>query len=93
MTILHLNLKKEWFEKIKSGEKTIEYREFKQYWYTRLNNRYYDIIIFKNGYQKNAPEIKSEWIKTEIIKNGIETDLKINKPVFAIHFKIKSEAE
>ena len=25
-------LKKEWYEKIKSGEKTIEYREVKPYW-------------------------------------------------------------
>jgi hypothetical protein len=27
---LHLNVKKEWFDKIKSGEKTIEYREVKK---------------------------------------------------------------
>ena len=33
--MLTFNLKKEWFEKIKSGEKTHEYREFKQYW-TRI---------------------------------------------------------
>jgi len=29
-------LKKEWFEKIKSGEKTIEYREVKPYWTKRF---------------------------------------------------------
>lgn len=29
-------LKKEWYEKIKNGEKTIEYREVKKYWETRL---------------------------------------------------------
>jgi ASC-1-like (ASCH) protein len=29
-------LKKEWFDKIKSGEKTIEYREVKPYWSKRL---------------------------------------------------------
>nr|DAR01515.1 MAG TPA: protein of unknown function (DUF3850) [Caudoviricetes sp.] len=29
-------LKKQWYEKIKSGEKTIEYREVKKYWETRL---------------------------------------------------------
>ena len=29
-------LKKEWYEKIKSGEKTIEYREAKPYWTKRL---------------------------------------------------------
>ena len=30
-------LKKQWYEKIKSGEKTIEYREVKPYWTKRLN--------------------------------------------------------
>ena len=29
-------LKKEWYEKIKSGEKTVEYREQKAYWSQRL---------------------------------------------------------
>lgn len=29
-------LKKEWYEKIRSGEKTIEYREVKPYWTKRI---------------------------------------------------------
>ncbi|MBD5434046.1 MAG: hypothetical protein HDR35_07125 [Treponema sp.] len=29
-------LKKEWYEKIRSGEKRIEYREVKPYWYIRI---------------------------------------------------------
>lgn len=36
--MLTFNLKKEWFEKIKSGEKTHEYREVKPYWVNRLAN-------------------------------------------------------
>ena len=36
--MLTFNLKKEWFEKIKSGEKTHEYREYKDYWRKRLEN-------------------------------------------------------
>ena len=36
--MLTFNLKKEWFEKIKSGEKTHEYREFKYYWFVRIKN-------------------------------------------------------
>ena len=31
-------LKKRWYEKIKRGEKTIEYREVKSYWSKRLFN-------------------------------------------------------
>lgn len=34
-------LKKEWFEKIKSGEKTHEYREYKPYWIKRFENYFY----------------------------------------------------
>lgn len=36
MRILHLPLKKEWYEMIESGEKTEEYREIKEYWAKRL---------------------------------------------------------
>lgn len=36
--MLTFNLKKEWFEKIKSGEKTHEYREVKPYWINRFKN-------------------------------------------------------
>lgn len=36
--MLTFNLKKEWFEKIKSGEKTHEYREVKPYWTNRIDN-------------------------------------------------------
>lgn len=35
MSTLYLHLKKEWFEKIESGEKTVEYREKKDYWIRR----------------------------------------------------------
>ena len=34
--MLTFNLKKQWFDKIKSGEKTHEYRECKPYWDKRL---------------------------------------------------------
>ena len=34
--VLHLPLKKEWYEMIESGVKTEEYREIKPYWIKRL---------------------------------------------------------
>ena len=34
--MLIFTLKKEWYEKIKNGEKTIEYREVKPYWEKRI---------------------------------------------------------
>jgi hypothetical protein len=36
MKILHLTLKKKWFDMISSGEKKEEYREVKDYWMKRL---------------------------------------------------------
>ena len=106
-------LKKEWYEKIKSGEKTIEYREVKYYWYNRLKKESNRIIydpfdfIFKigeseeyhNNYELNCyfqlgykPEtkLKARISKIEVV-NGKKTDLKIDKPVYAIHFKLERE--
>ncbi len=36
MKVLHLTLKKKWFDMIASGEKKEEYRELKDYWGARL---------------------------------------------------------
>lgn len=36
--VLHLTLKKKWFDMIASGEKKEEYREIKPYWVSRLVN-------------------------------------------------------
>lgn len=36
MSTLHLNLTKKWFDMILSGEKKVEYREIKTYWFSRL---------------------------------------------------------
>ena len=36
--MLTFNLKKEWFDKIKSGEKTHEYRTQSKYWISRISN-------------------------------------------------------
>lgn len=36
MRVLHLTLKKKWFDMIASGEKKEEYRQIKKYWIDRL---------------------------------------------------------
>ena len=106
-------LKKEWYEKIKNGEKTIAHWEVKPYWERRFQN-------FKNEYSRYvAPKDRAFFLKnypvtlnrlraycvlrkgyttkgmiaimTKIeIVDGKNTDLHIDKPVFAIHF---AEAE
>ncbi len=76
MKVLHLTLKKKWFDMIASGEKKEEYRELKDYWCKRFCNnswytyepeilvhaidKFYDVVIFKNGYSKTAPTVKLE---------------------------------
>ena len=87
-------LKKQWYEKIKSGEKTIEYREVKPYWEKRLVDIFFkDGQVYKKqfklcvcklrlGYTKNY--MSARITKIEIV-DGKDTDLHIDKPVYAIH--------
>ena len=101
--MLTFNLKKEWFEKIKRGEKTHEYREVKPYWTKRIyktlgledNDFLYTlgcipamcIIHFVNGYNPKNGEL-SAFITNISITSGLNTDLKINKPVYDIEFEL-----
>lgn len=70
MRILHLTLKKQWFDMIASGNKSEEYREIKPYWTKRLNKTY-DAIEFRNGYAATAPRFTIE-LKEILTGLGIE---------------------
>lgn len=89
--MLIFNLKKEWFEKIKSGEKTHEYRIVKDYWNSRLMFlRKGDPIIFRLGYCKAFDperEILATVINISII-NGKNTDLQLDADVWDIEFEL-----
>jgi len=50
--ILHLSVKKIYFDQIRSGEKPDEYRLVTEYWIKRLEGREYDEIHVKCGYPK-----------------------------------------
>lgn len=115
-TMLIFPLKKEWYEKIKSGEKTIEYREVKPYWIKRIvkacqewncqnknvSVRCEGVFFLKTalvtekiyfikpmpcflqlGY-KSETRLKAIITKIEIV-DGKDSDLHIDKPVYAIH--------
>jgi hypothetical protein len=72
--VLHLTIKKKWFDLILSGEKKEEYREIKPYWNRIFSSLWckankckngtpikdFDIVEFRNGYGKNVPTIKVE---------------------------------
>lgn len=90
--MLTFNLKKVWFEKIKSGEKTHEYRLQNKFWDIRMSNlKIGDIITFASGYPNR--EEKDKFLQAKVIKitpisNGINTDLKVEAPVYDIEFKL-----
>lgn len=112
--MLTFPLKKEWYEKIKNGEKTVEYREVKDYWtkrvakysywysqfispkersvwesnLPRIFNKEKAICLFRLGYTKKY--MYGVISKIEIV-DGKDTDLKIDKPVYAIHFELVKE--
>jgi hypothetical protein len=77
MKILHLNLHSEWFAAIVAKTKRTEYRRRTPYWRTRLENRKYDVIQFRNGYAPDAPEMQVEFLGVRRIK-------KDGKNVYAI---------
>lgn len=65
MKILEMTLRKKWFDMIKVGAKKEEYRELKEYWRSRLKNKYgeyinYDYVHFRNGYSSDSPEFYIE---------------------------------
>ena len=83
-------LKKEWYEKIRSGEKTVEYREVKPYWDSRLYSTKHFLKLgitrdcfLQLGYNPKT-RFRATIIKIEIV-DGMDTDLYIDKPVYAIH--------
>jgi hypothetical protein len=60
--MLHVTLKREWFEQIAAGTKKEEYRARKPYWESRLVGRHYDEIIFRNGYGTHVSEMRVEFL-------------------------------
>ena len=60
MKILDLPLKKKWYEMIERGEKTEDYREYKDYWckriidYDTLRLKPYTHVRFRYGYTKRT---------------------------------------
>lgn len=96
MKQLYLPLKEKWFEKIKSGEKIVEYREAKEYWLSRLYCTHcafyhktfldapsvYTSVRFSKGYSAKEKMV-FEIVDIDIV-DGKNTDLHIDKQVFAI---------
>ena len=97
-------LKKQWYDKIKSGEKTVEYREVKPYWTDRIFCEYpkglrinaMRVLRSKGaeGENCNIPcrlrlgytkHFMTATITKIAMVDGKDTDLHIDKSVYAIH--------
>lgn len=75
----------EWYEKIKSGEKTVEYREVKPYWEKRILPFLFQekpCCRLRLGYTNRY--MTANITKIEMV-DGNNSDLHINKPMYAIH--------
>lgn len=88
--MLTLNLKREWFEKIKAGQKTHEYRDVKPYFTSRLEKlKPGDLFILRWGYKPDPErEFLAELVRLSVVKDGMTTDLRHNNPVYDIEFKL-----
>jgi len=75
--VLHLNLHREYFDRIRDGQKYVEYRERTDYWAARLEGREYDVVQFRNGYLADAPQITVEF-------EGIRKVIRQGRPHYAI---------
>lgn len=101
--MLIFTLKKEWYDKIATGKKSIEYREVKPYWTKRLQREIgpgisdscFIVAYFGDNVRPTCylqlgynPETRmvAKIKKIEVV-DGKNTDLAINKPVYAIHLE------
>lgn len=64
--VLHLTLKRRWFDMIVRGEKKEEYRRPGPWILSRLKGKAYDVVEFRNGYGPAAPVVRCEYLGWEI---------------------------
>lgn len=75
--MLNFVLKKKYFEEIKAGRKTVEYREVKDYWTKRLINEFKDLTSLKEVLHEVHAPIKANPSHTHkiIFRNGYTSEI------------------
>lgn len=64
MKTLILPVKRKWFDQIKAGTKTAEYRLRTDYWRSRLVGKEYDLVVITLGYpprEDTSRRLTFEW--------------------------------
>lgn len=84
---LFLVLKKQYFDQIESGQKINEYRALTPFWAKRLCGKWFDKVIFQNGYSANAPRIEAEYCGFDLIRINHEFFGNFAQEVFDIKIK------
>lgn len=74
MQTLYLTIKEDFFNEILEGTKTVEYREVKPFWTSRLYDKQgrpkkYDGVYFKAGYNPGVPEMVVEYLGVKKVKD------------------------
>lgn len=73
--VMPMTLKREWFNKILSGKKRIEYRDGSEYWINRfMGKKPPKFIRFANGYNRNSPAFTIECVGIRVVPYGNETE-------------------
>jgi hypothetical protein len=83
--VLHLTLKRQWFDMIASGVKREEYREIKPYWNKRLLAGRYDVVHFRNGYNPDSPLMVVELVGTSVGLGYLGWGAPLNQHVHILH--------
>ena len=65
--VLHLVLKKKYFERIYNKTKKVEYRDLTPYWSKRLEGKDFTHIKFQLAYSKNPPTMLVEVLDENIV--------------------------
>src|SRR6056300_1026422 len=74
--ILHLTLKKSWFELMVSGEKTTEFRKPSDWIKQRLVDKEYELVRFVNGYGSDKPFFVAKYLGYKVAKKDEEIPFK-----------------
>ena len=84
---LFLILNTKYFNEIKSGVKTSEYRLMTEYWLNRLTSTSWTHVTFQLGYAKNAPRIRKKIV--DICVTTIEHEFFGGNPVDVFEIKLQ----
>ena len=93
MQTLTTTIRKEPFEAIVAGTKTIEYREIKEYWEKRLAQYKAPFLLrLINGMKKDAPELTVEVVKVKRDSRHGVFELHLGKVVEVKNYKAATKA-